>query len=269
MRLTESFGSGVMLLLFVLPSWSQAERPAVNQPQAVRQVGELRATDIEAGATYENLTNGRAPWRRAYLLFIKRFSTSKVVYGSVEETSRFERTDTEAAGGVHFPLSNRWNALVEASISPTHNVLSRWSFLGQVEYMFHGGWGAHAGFRHRQYNAASVNTASLTLEKYITSFRFSYTAYVFHLQNAGLSVTHRADANHYYGQSALNLTLAYGRELENILPAGILRTDVRLVSVGGTHWFTPGWAVSYNGTWHEQGRHYARHGLTLGVRRRL
>jgi YaiO family outer membrane protein len=270
------------LALLPVSAWAQASEDApvavvsANErqdagttrlpPEPDRESG---STDIEAGVAYEDLTRDRAPWRRAYLLMIKRIAERKAVYGSLEETSRFSEKDTELNAGLYYPLSRRWTAVLEAGGSPTHRVLAKWSALGQIEYSFGRGWGAHAGLRHREYNTATVNVANFGVEKYIKSFRLAYTFYTSHLEKAGYSATHRVETNYYYGNSALNLSVARGRELENILPAGVLRSDVKLINLSGTHWFAPAWAVSYGVSWHDQGTIYTRRGLTFALRRRL
>lgn len=228
-----------------------------------------RTVDIEAGFNYENLTHGYAPWRQSYVSFIDRFTQRKVLYGMVQETNRFSLNDTEAMAGLYYPLRKQWTALIEASLSPTHNVLPKWSTLGQVEHSLGGGWGAQVGLRHREYNTVKVNTSNFGIEKYHKKFRFAYTFYATDLRRAGFSTTQRVDANYYYGNSSVNLTLASGRELENIIPVGVVPSRVKVVNIGGIHWFARDWGVSYSLSSYEQAPFYTRQGFKVGLRYRL
>ena len=243
-----------------------AGEPAQSEPAPAANPGNIT---IEAGITYENLTRGQEPWRRAYFQMVVPFAERKVVYGAVEEHSRFSQTDSDFTVGAYYPLGKRWTGLVEGSVSPTHNFLSKWSMLGQIEHSFGQGWGASAGVRHREYETAIANIGNLGVEKYIKNFRLAYMISPSHLEKAGFATAHRWDTNYYYGDSAINLILVRGSGVENIVPAGVLRTTVKLVNVNGTHWFAAGWALTYAANWHEQGTHYTRHGLTLGLRHRL
>jgi len=249
----------------------QGAEPAspASEPRLSPPTPNSGTTEIEAGFNYENLTRGYAPWRQATFLVIHRFTQRKVIYGTIEETNRFSRNDTEGMAGFYYPLSKQWTGLLEASVSPTHSVLPTWSLLGQIERAFGRRWGAQAGLRHREYDTATVDISNFGVEKYIKHFRFAYTLYAVHLQQAGFSTTHRIDANYYYGNSAVNLTLAAGRELENIIPAGVVPSKVKVVNFGGTHWFARDWAVSYSLSWYEQAPFYIRQGLTIGLRYRL
>jgi YaiO family outer membrane protein len=230
---------------------------------------EAGRTSVEAGLSYESLTRGFAPWRGAYLQFVKRGAQRKAIYLAIDETERFSLRDTQFTAGTYHPLNKRWTALFEGTISPTHNVLGKWSALGQIEHDLGGGWGTAVGIRHRQYNTASVSVGNFGLEKYLNPFRAAYTLYASRLAGAGVATAHRVEANYYYGNSVVNFNASYGSELENIPPAGILRTTVTQMSIGGTQWFNDRWGLSYTGSWHKQGRTYTRQGIALGVRRKL
>jgi hypothetical protein len=48
---------------------------------------------------------------------------------------------------------------------------------------------------------------------------------------------------------------------------GVSSADVQGWSVGGQHWLTPSWALTYDLVQHEQGALSRKQGLQLGVRR--
>lgn len=262
----KTVGLAVAVLIFLAsPVWPQT---TPQQPELAPDP-ETRSTEIEAGLSYEDLTHGLAPWRAAYLRIVMHKAVRKAVYVSIEETERFSRRDTQFTAGTYHPFNKRWTALFEGSVSPTHAVLGKWSALGQIEHDAGRGWGVHAGLRHRQYNSTAIDVGNFTFEKYIKAHRVAYTFYAGHVESAGIATTHRVEMNHYYGNSAVNFNVAYGRELENIPPAGILRTSVMLVSLGGVHWVSGRWGLSYAANWQEQGRIYARRGVTLALRHKL
>jgi YaiO family outer membrane protein len=91
-------------------------------------------------------------------------------------------------------------------------------------------------------------------------YRGAYTLYVSHLADAGLSASHRVHGDYYYDRlsSSIGLSFATGRELENVGPRGVLRTDVRSAALVGRQWLTPSWFVRYDVLVHEQGVLYTR-----------
>jgi YaiO family outer membrane protein len=253
----------VILLFMTSPSLSQD--PAAETATAEGE----KSTDIEIGFQREHLTNGYAPWRSEYLQLVRRIAARKVVYGRVEHTRRYSQSDAGITAGGYYPLGERWTILAEFNGSPTHNVLASWSGLGQIEHDFGNGWAGHAGLRYRKYNATDVETGNFGVAKTFKSFRVGYTFYASAIAGAGIAATNRVDGTYNYGNSVLNLTFAHGKELENIVPLGVLSTNVRLLNLNGAHWFTGSWGASYSLNWHKQGNIYTRQGLTLGLRYRL
>ncbi|HEY2382403.1 MAG TPA: YaiO family outer membrane beta-barrel protein [Terriglobia bacterium] len=228
-----------------------------------------QTTDAEAGIRYETLSNGFAPWRDAYVSGIHHFSERKVLYGAIDETSRFSMLDSQATAGLYYPLGRSWTGVFEGDISPTHNILPAWSGFGQIDRSFRNGWGADAGVRHRKYEGASVYITNAGVEKYIRSFHLAYTLYESYLKGAGASSTSRVEADYYYGRNSISLNAAAGSELDNIFPAGVVQTPVKLMNLNGTHWFAPAWAVSFSVSGENEGRFYNRRGFSIGLRRKL
>ena len=64
----------------------------------------------------------------------------------------------------------------------------------------------------------------------------------------------------------MGLSVTFGREVENIVPNGIVTSDVRAFGIYGRHWFAPAWAVTWELGTHEQGDFYRRTGGRLGLR---
>lgn len=250
------------------PAGAPETRAAEHPPQTERPAGER--IEVELGYSYEDLTNGFAPWRSAHLFVGKKFASRQSLYGTYRETSRVNLRDREGMVGFYQPLGRRWAVLAESQFSPTHRVLPKWSALVQVERNFGRGWVASAGYRRTLYNTARVNTGAFTVERYFSRYRAAYTLYASGLEGAGTSASHRGQFNYYFGEggSTLGVSVAAGRELEN-LGARVLRSGVRSVAAQGRHWFNPRWGVNCDFTLHRQGDFYARRGLSVGLRHRF
>ncbi len=226
-----------------------------------------QTTEIEGGSSYEDLDNDFTFWRSAYLEGVHRFAPREVIYGHVRETERFAQRDQELLGGFYYPLADTWTTLVEANASPSHRILAKWSVFGQLEKTFPGGWGLHAGLRHTEYAQSNTNLALLTAERYFGNYRAAYTLYAGRPEGAGSAASHRFQFAYYYGdRSSMGIAYTFGKEVENVAPAGVLTTDVRGWGLLGRHWFSRHWAVSFEALWHEQGSLYNRRGARAGLR---
>ncbi|MBA2620481.1 MAG: YaiO family outer membrane beta-barrel protein [Acidobacteria bacterium] len=225
--------------------------------------------EVEIGASVEHLSNGFAAWREAYLSVSKRFKSRQAIYGVYRETSRVRLNDCEMTAGFYQPVGKRSTFFVEASASPTHRVLPKFSTLLQIEHSLKKGWGAQAGWRHTEYNTARTNTGIFTAEKYFSNYRAAYTVYLTNLAGIGTSAAHRVQLTRYYNEkSSVNFSFAAGREVEN-LGARVLRTDVQSFGVGGRHWINARWGLNYNYGFVRQGSIYTRQGFNFGIRYRF
>lgn len=259
-----------------LPTTERQARESLNEAQiaserkseTARPAGER--LEVEAGYSYDYLTNGFAPWQSAHLFVGKRFASRQSLYGVYRETLRVRQRDREGQIGFYQPLDRRWAVLLEANASPTHRILPKWSALAQIERQFGKGWVASAGYRRTAYNTAQVNTGAFTVERYFSRYRAAYTLYVSGLEGAGTSASHRGQLNYYYGEqsSTLGVSFAAGRELEN-LGTRILHTGVQGFAVQGRHWVNSRWGMNYDATLHRQGDIYTRKGFSVGLRYRF
>ena len=230
-----------------------------------------RPTEIEFGVMPQHLSGSQPDWREYYLDFSRRFGERKTLYGSLRETERFGRGDTQGVLGGYYPLSARVTGVLEGGASPTHNVLPQWWLFGQLEFNLGSGWGIHAGARHTEYDAALVNMGTLTLERYFGNFRAAYTLYESWLQGAGAASAHRFALGYTYtDENQIGVAFAHGREAENVgPPRGVLTSDVTSWAIYGRHWFTRELAVSFEALQHRQGDLYTRRGARLGLRYRF
>jgi YaiO family outer membrane protein len=224
--------------------------------------------EVELGFTHDALDKNHAPWNSVYLDGSHRFGDRNSVYGELRETDRFSLHDREVSGGYYLPLGASWTALVEASISPDHNVLPKDALFGQVQKSFDEGWDVQAGLRRSEYTTAGVDVWVLTGERYWGSYRAAYKLYLSKLESAGLAPSHNAQLSYYYtDRDNLTLSLAKGIQVESLGPAlGVLSTDVTTVSLSGRHWLDAGWGVSYEAIQEREGTLYTRKGIRVGLR---
>jgi YaiO family outer membrane protein len=186
----------------------------------------------------------------------------------IRETTRFSLHDDAIAGGLYQPLSRRSGALFEVELSPSHNVVPRLALAGRVDAGIGRGWVLNGGLRHRRYDAAVVELTELGIERYAGVYRFVYTAFLGHLRGGGTAASQSVRMDRLYGRdqsSLFGISFSGGSELERVAASGILRTNVRAVSITGRHWVTPRWAIVYAAGLHEQGDLYARRGGTAGL----
>lgn len=226
------------------------------------------ALEMEGGFTEENLNNNKPDWKSVYLEAAQDFAKRQTLYGLIRETDRFDFRDTEIGAGYYHPVTEHLTAQVEASHSPSHNVLPENAAFGGVSWEVSRGWVASGGLRYNQYTDNDSRVLSAGLERYFGSYRAFYAVYNGKPQGAPSASAQRAGVDYYYGgKSRIGAGITWGREVESVgPPTGIITSDVRALSVYGRHWFTPTWALSWEALRHEQGDLYTRTGVKLGLR---
>lgn len=224
--------------------------------------------EIEIGHGHETLSNNLPDWNQTYGLASYRMGERKTLYGGLRETRRFGLTDNQAHGGFYYPLSRTWTSNVELSLSPTHEVLPRYSLYGQAQKSLPGGWGVGMGLRRSEYTLTGVNILSLVGERYWGNFRGAYTLYSGRPEGTASASSHRFQLSYYYADhSAIGLSYSTGRQVEDVgPPSGVISSDVQNWTLSGQHWFSPAWALTYDLVNQDQGNLYRRQGLRLGIR---
>jgi YaiO family outer membrane protein len=223
--------------------------------------------DAEAAASIEHLSGGRADWRSSSLEVLARNAERRAYYGRLRDTERFDLRDDEAMLGTYQPFAGSWGLQLEASASSTHRVLAEWSALAQLERRFEHGWGVQGGYRRSEFDTTGTDLVIGAVDRYFSSFRAAYTLYLGRPDGAGFGASHRVQVSYYYSErSFIGLSAAAGREVENVVPDGLLTSRVRSLSLAGRQEFARSWAVSYELFRHQQGSLYTRRGLALGLR---
>lgn len=223
--------------------------------------------EAEARSSIERLSGDRADWRNTQLDIQARNAARQSFYGYLRTAERFDQRDGEVMMGTYQPFGGSWAVQIEAAMSPTHHVLAKDSLLAQLERRFDGGWGVLAGYKRSEYALTGTDLAIVTADRYFSSFRAAYTLYLGRPDGAGFGPSHRLQWSYYYSdRSFIGISAAAGREVENIVPRGVLSTQIRNWSLAGRHEIAPRWAVSYEWLTQRQGDFYIRRGFGLGIR---
>lgn len=227
--------------------------------------------EIEVGFTSEQLTNNYDDWSSQYLNAAKKLEKGKTVYANLRRTSRFDLKDTEATLGYYHQLDKKWTVHLEGLNSTTHKVLPKWALFGGIIRGFPGGWVLNIGFRRTEYSSSKINLGVATLERYFGNYLAAYSFYQSNLVGNGSAQAHAAKVTYFYTDtSRVGVSFSSGRELEYLGPnLGVLKSDVKAVSLSGRHSLTRKFGVSYSYGYHEQGKSYIKRGLQIGIRIRF
>lgn len=131
-----------------------------------------------------------------------------------------------------------------------------------------GDWGFGFGRRPTSLIDHASPVLSLQAERQWGHFRGAYTLYAGSPETSLFSAAHRFQLIYQFSDRS-NFGLAYssGREVDNAVPfRNAYPIGVENWSIGGRHWLSPSWALTYDAVREEQGSLYRRQGLRLGVR---
>lgn len=222
--------------------------------------------EIGAGFSHDSLDKNYANWESQFINGTHHFGKRHTVFGELRQTRRFDLSDREVSGGYYYPINETWTGLVEASVSPEHNVLPKDSVSGQLQKSFGGGWNVHGGLRHSQYNTTSTELMTLTGEYYWGNYRAAYVYFLGKPQGIGAASSHMGQVSYYYAdRNYLTLGLVNGRQVESLgAGLGVLVSDVSSASVSGQHWWVSNWGISYDALMEKHGNLYLRKGVRVG-----
>jgi len=227
-----------------------------------------RPWEFEAGASFSSLNNNYDNWRSTYVHAAcpLPLDSPTSLYATVRQTRRFNEDDSEFLAGIHRSLSTKWSMLAEANGSPTHNILPRWSALGEISYRFKEGFVLHGGLRRTEFDTSSDLRELATIEYYAGSYRTAYILTATQLDGGGSATVHRLEATSYYcDDNFVTFGGSLGREVENT-NQGLIISDVWGVYLTGRHWLTNRTGFTFEFGVHEQDTFYTRKDITVGIR---
>lgn len=225
--------------------------------------------ELRLEASRESLDKGHADWREELAQLAWRPQAGRSIFGGYRRTERFGAADREGFAGAYLPVPGLTAVLrLEGTASTTHRVLPRRSWLAEAIQPLGEGWVASGGGRRLRYAAGEATWAWVGIERYAGPYRFGYVAQVARPGGGGgWSPAHRLSASWYRGElTFVTLTAARGREVESVLGAGLLQTDVRAASLAAGLELAPRWGLLLELGWTRQGELYTRRAARIGTR---
>ncbi len=265
---------------FPAQEWRIVEPIAVTQPELTmndsgvptkvqdaldRSFAKERNNQIGAGFSFDHLSKGKGVWRARYIEFEHRFAPRKIVYGSLQESDRFNLNDLQWILGGYYPLPADITLNVEANASASHNMIPRHSELASLQFPLGNAFFLTGGMKHSEYTASNSLQEFGMIEKYFSDYRIAYTLTA--TQSHGINeFGHRASLSRYYNEiSYATLSLSSGTEVEQVTGKNYFY-DTWFVGANGRHWINKDWALLWSIGRTVQDTAYTRTGASLGFR---
>ncbi len=220
---------------------------------------------VELATGRQQLSNGSPDWTENSVKLAHGWGTRQLSELGLVQTRRFGLRDEQLTGLLVRPLSPQLTASVDASWSPSHEVLARYHLGGMLQVEFAPAWLVHGGLRRTHYDTATVTQGTVMLERYVS--RFSWLAAWRPVQSQGRSTASlELRGSYYYAEkSSVGLSLASGQEAARIDSNTVRLAQVRSATALGRHWLAPDWALNYEWGSTRQGDFYTRRGWRIGV----
>ena len=250
---------------FPQSDWPAAKRAALDTMRLLR-----RGTRISFAASYEDLSDGREPWRAVTVGVDKPLDDRRRIIGGLHVEERFQTSDTQLLFGFVDRVSHDWSYSVSGDLSPDAEVLPEWSLVAEVGRTLPGNRSLGLRVRHSSYTTVDVDSLAATIEQYAEQFRIAYTLTGAQPSGLGTSFSHSIRIAHDYGMTShATLALDFGEEAETVAPGVVRVTQNRSISVNGVHWRSAAWGLSWEAGWYEQGDLYDRLRISLGLEHRF
>ena len=207
--------------------------------------------------------------RDVALDFVSGEAGGPVVYGGTRTIPRLGLANSQAVGGMLYPLSRNWFSTIETSVDTASPLVGRgYGLHGQVHRALPGGWDVSFGLHYNAYDTGSGLAGSALEPSTLPGPAWSeHPAAAVGSTTAGYALR----LNYRYGErNTLGVTYGsagepdYTRQMLGMYPG-----DGRQFGLTGEHWLTPDWAVNYGLMAQEQAGPYRGQGLRLGLRYRF
>ena len=225
---------------------------------------------IEAGVTFDRLSNNYDPWDSQYVHLFIPYQERGILNLQFQNLHRFSKTDQSYAINYAYPF--RYGVLqVEAAFSPTANFTAQTAYGTGWNGFLPNGFGYIVNANQKQYNDsyanANLNIYNLGIEKYFGHFRAAYVRTLSNINQQQIEYAQRIQMQ-WIGQERNRLGITYSRGSEPaIIELNTLSsTPVQLIQIDALYWVTPRTGITA-AIWHaEEGSYYMRNGIQLGVR---
>lgn len=232
------------------------ERPAIFDTKSYTEIG----------ASYEDLTNGYAPWQSQYFDLMLPMQQNGLLYLQLLNAERFSQVDQSAYLNYAYPLRY---GVVNIEGSHTHNP----QFLAQNFYG--AGWSGKLPYqfnyllsgRESSYLDGRTSNQNVGLDKYIGAYRLAYTATYSTLNSQKSGWLSRYQIQWFGANNhRIGLTYASGHEPTVISIGNLTTIDTQQYQLDGLYWLTPSVGITI-AAWHaKQGSYYQRNGGQIGLR---
>ena len=220
---------------------------------------------LQLVAEHNRLDQGLRNWDEVTVRYSRQWERRELAEVALTQARRFGATDRQLEALYVRPLGPRLTASAQLSFSPEHNFLARHSVEAGAQYEFMPAWLLHGRLRHARYDSASVDQATLMLERYAGNYSASLAwkpVRALGTRANGFELR----ASRYYGDdSHVGLIASTGREATPVGAGAIALAEVRSVALVGRHRLDPGWSVTYALSRTRQGSFYRRTGFSAGV----
>ena len=168
-------------------------------------------------------------------------------------------------GRIRYTFRESWNAQAEGTATPA--LFPRYSLSSQAVKALPSGWDIGLGLRHKEYGRLNASVMAVGAQHQWGPLRGGYTLSSGYSETSAAAPAHRLQLMYDYGNhSTVGLSYTAGRELQaGITPLGLTPMEVRDLTLSGSHWLAPQWALTYNVTNSEMNS-FRRQGLRLGIR---
>lgn len=224
-------------------------------------------TQIEAGYSYETVTNNYSNGKTFYIGGGKTFANDSVIYGYYNKIDSLGLKDNEFLLGTYLPISDKWLALVETTASTTHLNYPYWSLFGQLQLTTHWNLNFFTGLRHKKYTGSVSNEGLFSIDYYWKKIEVTYTFIAERWSYDRKGQTHQWIGTYYYsGNGYLSLGYADYNTTEFYANAEDYRYGTQKYTLSGLHWITNPWAIVYQLGVYKKEYDYTQRWATLGLR---
>jgi YaiO family outer membrane protein len=226
---------------------------------------DLAVNRLQLSAEHNRLDHGLPAWDEVTLRYGRQLQRRELAEVALTQARRFGQSDSQLEAGYVRPFGPLLTASAQLTFSPEHRFLARHSVEAGAQYEFMPAWLLHARLRHTRYDKASVDQATLMLERYVGDYSASLAwrpVRALGTRSDGFELR----ANRYYGDdSHVGVIASTGDEATPLGGGAIAIADVRALALVGRHRLQPGWSLTYALSRTRQGSFYSRTGLGAGV----
>jgi len=221
---------------------------------------------IVVGAGHENLDNDLPSWNRQFVEISRDHDDRGRYRIGVARDERFDNADLSFSFGGDVFFGSDWSAGLDFSLVDSANFQPDFGYSAHIGRSLQDGWAFDLRYRRREYETATVGTATGTVEKYVADYRIAYALGLSHLHGASTSVSHGLTVNWYYSDiSSIGISVNTGEEAESVGPGQVLETDVRGLTLVGRRELSNRLALQWWLGTHDQGDFYRRQYLGMAI----